>query len=126
MRIDYGATTVGDLMTPAPFTVHRGDLVGDTRDTMLESGVHCVPVVDDDGTPVGIVTSWDLVEEYAPMESIDNAMTTKVETIGSHQHASEAAATMTSNYIHHLVVVDEENHLVGVLSSLDLLAEVAD
>ena len=117
MRIDYGTTTVGDLMTPAPFTIHRGDLVGDTRDTMLESGVHCVPVV------VGIVTSWDLVEEYAPMESIDNAMTTKVETIGSHQHASEAAAAMTSNFIHHLVVVDEENHLVGVLSSLDLLAE---
>ena len=52
------------------------------------------------------------------------SMTTKVETIGSHQHASEAAATMTSNFIHHLVVVDEENHLVGVISSLDLLAEV--
>jgi CBS domain-containing protein len=125
MAIEADAT-VGDLMTPAPFTINPGDLVGDTRDTMLEAGIHCVPVVDDDGTPVGIVTSWDLVEEYAPMESIQNAMTTKVRTIGSHELVSEAATTMCTNFIHHLVVVDRSNHLVGVLSSLDLLGQLID
>ena len=124
MRVDQEAPLVADVMTPSPFTVRPEDVVGETRDLMLDSGVHCVPVVDDDGAPIGIVTSWDLVEEYAPLESIRNAMTTKVKSIGSHQHVSEAASIMCGNFIHHLVVVDDAHQLVGVVSSLDLLSEL--
>ena len=114
-------TTVGELMSTAPFTIRCNDAVGDTRDALLSSGIHCVPVVDDEGTPVGIVTSWDLVEEYGPLEAVRNVMTSRVQTIGGHQHVSEAATAMRTNAIHHLVVVDESKHVIGVLSSLDLL-----
>lgn len=117
-------TTVADLMTPAPFTVSPDDQVGDVRDLVLEAGVHCIPVVDEAGHPVGIVTSFDLVEEYAPQEAIRNAMTAKVLTIGSHNFPSEAANEMRTNFIHHLVVVDESRTVIGVLSSLDLLGEL--
>lgn len=117
-------TTVADLMTPAPHTARPSDLVGDTRDVLLQEGIHCLPVVDDDGHAVGIVTSWDLVEEYAPQESIQNAMSERIRTIGAHQFAGEAAMEMRTNFIHHLVVVDASARVVGVLSSLDLLAEL--
>ena len=70
--------TVSDLMTTNLLTVNRRDLVGGVRDLMLDADIHCVPVVDDDGHPLGVVTSWDLVEEYAPQESVVNAMTAKV------------------------------------------------
>ena len=64
---------VNDLMSSELLTVHRNELVGAVRDLMLDSGVHCVPVVDDELHPLGVVTSWDLVEEYAPEEAITNA-----------------------------------------------------
>lgn len=119
-------TAVAEVMTETPLTATPNDLVGETRDVLLSSGIHCMPVVDDVGHPVGIVSSWDLVEEYAPMESIRNAMTSKVETIGAHQMVEEAAAVMQTNFIHHLVVVDDGNHTVGVVSSLDLLTELLE
>ena len=119
-------TAVGELMTETPLTASSNDLVGTTRDALLNSGVHCVPVIDDEGRPVGIVSSWDLVEEYAPQESIRNAMTTNVRTIGSHQEVEEAAVMMQTNFIHHLVVVDDSNHTIGFVSSLDLLTAILE
>ena len=119
-------TDVRDLMTPAPFTASRQDDVGSTRDAMLDSGIHCLPVTDPAGHPVGIITSWDLVEEYAPQESIENAMTSKVIAIGVDDSISEAAILMRTNFVHHLVVVDAANEVVGILSSLDLLEELVE
>jgi len=117
---------VDQLMSSDPMTVDRRDLVGAIREQMLETGVHCLPVVDPTGHPIGIVSSWDLVEEYLSIESIEDVMTSNVITIGSHQSVYEAAVIMQSNYIHHLVVINEENEVLGVLSSLDLLGEFTD
>ena len=118
-------STIEDLMTPTPITLGADDEVGLARDAMLEAGVHCLPVVAD-GAPIGVVSSWDLVEEYAPLESIRNAMTSRVLTIGTDEDASTAAAVMQSNVVHHLVVVDVGGQVVGIVSSLDLLADLAD
>lgn len=119
-------TTVRELMTETPITLGVDHEIGLARDTILESGVHCLPVVDDDGGPVGIVSSWDLVEEYAPLESVRNAMTQRVLTIGPDEDAAAAAAVMQSNVVHHLVVVDHTGTVIGVISSLDLLSAVTD
>ena len=119
-------TRVDQLMTSSPMTVARRDLVGPIREQMLDTGVHCLPVVDATGHPVGIVSSWDLVEEYLSIEAIEEVMTSNVITISSHQSVYEAAVIMQSNFIHHLVVTNEEHEVLGVLSSLDLLGEFID
>lgn len=118
--------TISDLMTTNLLTVDPRDLVGGVRDLMLDSGIHCLPVVDNEGHPLGVVTSWDLVEEYAPEESVVNAMSSKVVTVGPDEPLSQAAAVMMSNWIHHLVVVDDHARVQGVLSSFDLLGLVAE
>ena len=118
-------STVGDLMTLAPITLGADDEIGLARDAMLEAGVHCLPVVAD-GAPIGVVSSWDLVEEYAPMESVRNAMTPRVLTVGRDEDARTAAAIMQSNVVHHLIVVEPSGDVVGIVSSLDLLADLAD
>lgn len=118
--------TVKDLMTTELVSVRTRDLIGDVRDLVLQSGIHCVPVLDDEGHPAGVVTSWDLVEEYAPAESVVNAMSDKVVMIGPDEAVSQAAVMMMTNWVHHLVVVDEGSHVVGILSSFDLLGIVAD
>lgn len=118
-------STVADLMTAAPITLHPDDEIGLARDAMLEAGIHCLPVVDE-GAPVGVVSSWDLVEEYAPMDSVRNAMTPRVLTVGGDEDARTAAAIMLSNIVHHLVVVEPSGAVVGIISSLDLLADLAE
>lgn len=116
-------STIADLMTATPITVGADDEIGLARDAMLEAGVHCLPVVRD-GVPIGVVSSWDLVEEYAPAEAIRNAMTPRALTVGLDEDAATAAAIMQANVVHHLVVVGIAGQVVGVLSSLDLLAEL--
>ncbi len=113
--------TIAEVCSPATLTRRANDLVGQVRDDMLDAGVHCIPIVDDDGAPVGIVSSWDLVEEYQPSEAIANAMTSRVVTIGPDEPLQEAAREMRNNYVHHLVVVDEGGSMLGVISTMDLL-----
>ncbi len=115
--------TVDDVMTTTLITAKPNDLVGPIRDAMLDSGVHCLPVVEDDGGLVGIISAWDLVEEYSPQEGIANAMTTTVLTIGPSALVEEAAAMMCDNFVHHLVVLEREK-VVGIVSSFDLLGEL--
>ncbi len=121
--------TVEKVMSTTLISAGPNDLVGPVRDAMLDSGVHCLPVIDDSGGLVGIVSAWDLVEEYSPDEGIANAMTTNVLTIGPSALVEEAAAMMCDNFVHHLVVLDgndrEGERVVGVVSSFDLLGELA-
>lgn len=116
---------VRDVMSPVVLTVGADDVIGDVRDKVLHSGIHFVPVVDAGGRPIGVVSSLDLVEEYAPAEGVLNAMSDGVTTIGADESLPEAASLMRNAYIHHLVVVDDEQ-MVGVLSTFDLLGELAD
>ena len=116
--------TVAEIMAPEPITAHPSDLVGDVRDRILSTGIHFLPVVED-GHAVGVVSSFDLVEEYQPEESITNVMTDKVVMTGPHASIDEAAQRMLNEFIHHLVVVDDEGQVVGIVSSFDLLAEYA-
>lgn len=117
---------MADVMTPSPFTVAADDRVGVVQAAMLESGVHCVPVLDDEGHSIGIVSSWDLVDDHPPDDRIEQTMTTKVVQVGEAETIPEAAALMRSNFIHHLVVVDEAGGVIGVLSSMDLVAHFVD
>jgi CBS domain-containing protein len=121
---EYTVQTVAEIMAPEPIIAQPSELVGDVRDRILSTGVHFLPVVQD-GRAIGVVSSWDLVEEYQPKESITNVMTNRVVMIGPHASIEDATHRMLNEFIHHLVVVDEQGKVVGILSSFDLLAEYA-
>ena len=52
-------TTVERYMTPDPVTADAQDPVPAVAATMIERGIHHVPVVDGD-TPIGMITTSDL------------------------------------------------------------------
>lgn len=118
--------TVADVMSTEPITVSITDVVGPVRDLMLTRGIHSVPVLAADGTLAGIITSSDLVEEWAPQQGVETVMTDRVATVGPSSTITEAARELLTRRIHHLVVIDN-TRVVGVVSSFDLLrALVAD
>ncbi|HEY5155055.1 MAG TPA: CBS domain-containing protein [Acidimicrobiales bacterium] len=116
--------TVAEVMSSPARTATTSDVVGPIRDLMLEGNVHGVPVLDADGTLVGIVTSSDLVEEWAPQMGVTTVMSDRVQTVSPHTSVVDAAREMLAARIHHLVVVDSSG-VAGMLSSFDLLRELA-
>ena len=59
-----------------------------------------------------------------PIDEVGIQMTTKVASVESHNTLSMAARKMCENHIHHLIILDDERHPVGILSSLDILGHV--
>ncbi len=59
-----------------------------------------------------------------PIDEAGIQMTTNVQTAEVHTSLSHAARTMCEKHIHHLVILDDEKHPVGILSSLDILGHV--
>jgi acetoin utilization protein AcuB len=51
---------VKKVMTKDPLTAHPKDLVEDAARKMVDNDIGCLPVVDDDNFPVGIVTESDI------------------------------------------------------------------
>ena len=54
--------SVAQVMTSALFTVHKEETVRHAADRLRGGVFHSLPVVDDDGNLVGIVTSSDLIQ----------------------------------------------------------------
>lgn len=117
--------TVSDVMSTEVRTVGTTDAIGPVRDLLLGTGIHAVPVVDDTDEVVGIVTSWDLVEEWGPDQPVATVMSERVRTVGPDAALITAARAMRDAGIHHLVVVDAGGAVAGMVSSLDLLGELA-
>lgn len=87
---------VRDLVTPDVHVVHLDDSIAKLRDAMSEKHIRHVPVVDDDGGIVGLVSEQDLLRRAAGLEGevplsvshdvcaavkVSKAMTWHVETI---------------------------------------------
>jgi len=58
------AKTLDQIMTRNPITVKRNTSILDAVSKILSKRINCLPVVDDDGSICGIVTSTDLLKSY--------------------------------------------------------------
>ena len=59
--------TLDQIMTRNPITVKRDTSILDAVSKILSKRINCLPVVDDDGSICGIVTSTDLLKSYQQM-----------------------------------------------------------
>jgi CBS domain-containing protein len=60
-RLVLNLQTAAELMTPEPITVRAGAAVKEAVGMMVDRGVSALPVVDDDGRPVGVLSQTDIV-----------------------------------------------------------------
>ena len=58
------AVTAGEAMSAPAVTIGPRRLVSDAANLMIDNGIRRLPVVDDDGTLIGIVTRADLVRAF--------------------------------------------------------------
>jgi|SoiMethySBSTD1v2_1073268.scaffolds.fasta_scaffold1825328_1 CBS-domain-containing membrane protein len=122
----------------------REDLSADAvRALLLERGIGAAPVVDAEGMPLGIITKTDLVrgmaelgEPYAeepeprlprgfhletlPRATARDLMMPFVFALPIDTSVAQAAAFMASRGVHHVIVVDKQETVVGLFSTIDI------
>jgi CBS domain-containing protein len=108
---------VSDYMSTHIVYLRAGDHVAIARRPMLDFGLNAIPVLDDDGRPVGVVLLRDLVDEKKSGLRVARAP----HTIEGGATLDEAARKLAAEDIHHLVVVDPQGVAVGMLSALDVV-----
>jgi CBS domain-containing protein len=127
-----------DVVTVAPRTLRK-----DVARELVERRISGVPVVDDDGTVLGVVSEGDILvkeqgraggsslferaldfnadsEKYRARDAAD-AMTTPAVTIRPTRSVSEAASLMIDRGVNRLPVVDPHGRLVGIVTRADLV-----
>jgi len=122
--------TVGDLLEKKRrkvFTIKRDDTVQDALEIMAREKVSSLPVVDDEGLLIGIISERDYIrkavpERKAPWEIyVRDLMTEKILSITKSDSLKECMKIMSSNRIRHLPVM-EESKILGMMSITDVVS----
>lgn len=110
-----------------PVAVPRDTPLRQALETMSQARVGSVAVVDGQGRPQGILTQADLLDRVVLAgadlgQPVDRVMTPDPCCLHEHGCAYDAMLLMASRGIRHVLVVDEEGKLSGVVSERDLFA----
>lgn len=117
--------TIDDIMVDRVMTATPHQTVGHVRGVMREHRVSAMPVVGPERQPLGIITATDLLGDHPDGAPISTVMTEKVYTVPRYDQPHVAARVMRNHHIHH-VVVTENDTVVGIVSTFDLLRLVED
>lgn len=123
-------------MSIQPVTVHHGDPISKVRQIIREHGVHHVPVVNG-AELVGMISNSDVLrvsfgdtfqaDERAVDATLDHTMTIEQlmrkdpVTVRQNAPIREAASLLVEGDFHSLPVVDDDQKLVGIVTSTDLI-----
>lgn len=143
--------TVQDYMTPNPITIAPTATVEDAVKLMEEKGISGLPVLDESGKLVGILSEADILVRESPMKPplfmtllggviyfespskfhdhikkslgmlVSDVMTQKVITTSPETSLNEASDQILSKKVNRLPVVNAESKLVGIVTRHDLV-----
>jgi CBS domain-containing protein len=152
---DLNKVPVSEAMSAVKHTVSPIEKLDVVANLFQQHALNSIPVVDELGKCVGIITSSDLVQfqselagndaqishgvsfeptrrdsdgslEFTPhpFDEVQRQMTTVLQTVEPDISLMAASQIMCEQHIHHLIVLDDSQRPVGILSSLDILAKL--
>lgn len=124
------AKAVRDIMTPRVVAVTSVTFLPEAARIMKEEDVGALPVVQEDGTLLGIVTDRDITVR-AVAAGLDIASTQIAEvytaedlvTVTPETKLEEAEEVMAEHQVRRLPIVDQGTKLVGMVSLADISRE---
>jgi CBS domain-containing protein len=128
---------VADLMTLDPVVIGVDAALEDAERLMRERHISGLPVVDQHGTLVGVISQTDVLEDGGPSMAlllrrkpnglrVGELMSSPAVTVTMTAPLVEGARLMRDHRIHRVVAVDDQGRPVGVLSASDFVALFAD
>ncbi|GAC1570982.1 MAG: CBS domain-containing protein [Candidatus Dormibacteria bacterium] len=117
---------VRDAMSTDTVTAEPSQTIRDVATLMIRRGVGAVVVVDPALPGPGILTERDIMRAVADgadpdATTVETCMTFEARTANAGWGLDDAAAAMTDGHFRHLIVVDDEGRMVGMVSMRDIV-----
>lgn len=118
---------VKDVMVRNVATIALGFSVEDAARKIIQDKFNHLPVTDDTGRLVGIVTAWDVSKAVAlsKVDRLDGVMTRNVVTVGPDDPVDVAARLLEKHNISALPVIDREKKVIGIITGEGLSKLIA-
>ncbi len=112
-------------MMLSPFVLHPNDTIKDCQDLMVKYEISGVPIVDDEGKLVGIVTKRDILFEDELNKKLSTVMTKEgLITVREGITIEEAREILRKKKVEKLPIVDEKGYLKGLITAKDILKKL--
>ena len=103
-----------------PVTIEQHNTVGDAIKLMKDYKIGGIPVVENDGTLVGIVTNRDLRFQNVMSRPVSEVMTKENIITTTHTNLEKATYLLQQHKIEKLPVIDDNRKLIGLLTYKDI------
>ena len=117
---------IEEVMKKSVRTCQASDSAKVPAQLMWQHDIGCVPVVDGEGKPVGMITDRDLLMSTyftgKPLDeqSVAQASSKEIHFVKMGQTIQSAEAVMRAKQVRRLPVVDQAGKLAGIVSLVDL------
>lgn len=122
---------VQELMTEPPVMCRATDTLDTAAQLMWERDCGAIPVIDDDGSLVGMITDRDVcMAAYTRGRSlgsirVDDAMAKRVFTVNRHDSLEAVEQLMSDAQIRRVPVVDGARRPIGIVTLNDIARRAA-
>jgi CBS domain-containing protein len=129
-------STAAELMTANPLSFDTNTPIHKAAALLKFHGLEAAPVVDEQGRPIGVVTSaacadWQefcvrssphgFVSEDRDRTTVREIMSPAVEIVHEHDSSREVIEKLLQHKVRRVYVVDDMGELMGVASTADVL-----
>ena len=116
---------VREIMTSNPACCDKETSAQDAAKLMVENDCGEIPVVDNEGELVGVVTDRDIccrvvAEGKSPDTRVEDIMSRSVVTVTPDTEVDKCCSTMEGNQIRRVPVIDDSGKCCGMVSQADI------
>jgi CBS domain-containing protein len=131
-RNDLEDACAADVMTRNVITVHPHDSIEQAARLMGECDCGALPVIDDRGRLIGMLTDRDIVVRVTgrglnPRQArVVDSMTNQTFSCHANDSIHDCMEQMSRHQIRRMPIVRDDNRLVGIVSQADLARHAGD
>lgn len=121
LEIKKPSILVKNLESKPVIIAHPTDEISDVAKKLVENNINHLPVVDNEGKLMGIVTSWDIANAIAKGKvKLKDVMTKKVVIAREDEPVDVIARRIDKYEISGLPIVDKNNKVKGMITAEDI------
>ncbi|CAN5199006.1 HPP family protein [soil metagenome] len=121
LRHNHGALAAADIMSRDVITIHTDASVAEARRLLSDRDLLSLPMIDDRGRVVGVVTPLDLIRPGAHARDIAS----KPLLAGPQTPVADLVRPLSEGRRHEIMIVGADGRLLGMVTQTDLIAALA-